>query len=137
LVRDIPGFDGYYMPFDQFQKSVCSSPWYRPDGQIVAVMGDTLIGMAAIGYFAVTHSLYNMFIGVAPAWRGKSIALALKLLSFACARRYDSEYISTNNDSENAPMLAINRRLGYQPEPGYYRLMREPAFAEPQWQAGE
>jgi hypothetical protein len=30
----------------------------------------------------------------------------------------------TDNDSQNAPMLAINRKLGYQPEPGICRLIR-------------
>ncbi len=128
LARDVPGHVGDFMPFEQFQKTVCSASWYRPDGQIVAAAGDNWIGMAAIGYFAATNSMYNMFTGVDPAWRGKGIALALKLLTIAYARRYDADYISTNNDSENAPMLAINRRLGYQPEPGFYRMIRELAL---------
>ena len=128
LARDVPGHDGDFMPFEQFQKTVCSASWYRPDGEIIAVIGDTWVGMAAVGYFANTSSMYNMFTGVDPAWRGRGVALALKLLAIACARRYSATYISTNNDSENAPMLAINRRLGYQPEPGYYRMIREPAF---------
>ncbi|HEY7339363.1 MAG TPA: GNAT family N-acetyltransferase [Ktedonobacterales bacterium] len=128
LARDTPGRDGDFMPFEQFQKTVCSASWYRPDGEIVAVTGDSWIGMAAVGYFANTNSMYNMFTGVDPAWRGRGIALALKLLTIACARRYGAAYISTNNDSENTPMLAINRTLGYQPEPGYYRMLREPAF---------
>ncbi|HEY1391355.1 MAG TPA: GNAT family N-acetyltransferase [Ktedonobacterales bacterium] len=128
LASDTPGHDGDFMPFEQFQKTVCSASWYRPDGQIVAVTGDSWVGMAAVGYFANTNSMYNMITGVDPAWRGRGIALALKLLAIACARRYGAEYFSTNNDSENAPMLAINRRLGYQPEPGYYRMLCEPAF---------
>ncbi len=128
LARDSPGRDGDFFPFEQFQKTVCSASWYRPDGQIVAVTGDSWIGMAAVGYFANTNSMYNMFTGVEPIWRGRGIALALKLLAIACARRYGAGYISTNNDSENAPMLAINRTLGYQPEPGYYRMIREPAI---------
>ena len=128
LVRDEPGHDSDFMPFAQFQKTVCSASWYRPDGQIVAAVGDDWIGMAAVGYFTATNSMYNMFTGVESAWRGKGIALALKLLAIDCARRYGADYISTNNDSENAPMLAINRRLGYQPEPGFYRMMRELAF---------
>jgi GNAT superfamily N-acetyltransferase len=128
LARDVPGHDGEFMPFEQFQKTVCSASWYRPDGQIVAVVDGTWVGMAAVGYFQNTNSMYNMFTGVDPAWRGRGIALALKLLAIACARRYGAAYISTNNDSENAPMLAINCRLGYQPEPGYYRMIREPAF---------
>lgn len=128
LARDTPGHDGGFMPFEQFQKTVCSASWYRPDGEIVAAINDTWVGMAAVGYFANTNSMYNMFTGVDPAWRGRGIAHALKLLAIACARRYGAEYISTNNDSENAPMLAINRALGYLPEPGYYRMIREPAF---------
>jgi len=128
FARDVPERDGEFMPFEQFQKTVCSASWYRPDGEIVAAVGDTWVGMAAVGYFANTNSMYNMFTGVDPAWRGRGIAHALKLLAIACARRYGADYISTNNDSENAPMLAINRTLGYQPEPGYYRMIREPAF---------
>jgi hypothetical protein len=49
------------------------------------------------------------------------VAQALKLLAIRCARRYGAVYIRTHNDSENAPMLAINRKLGYQPQPGLYR----------------
>jgi L-amino acid N-acyltransferase YncA len=35
-----------------------------------------------------------------------------------------AESIITNNDSQNAPMLAINRKLGYVPRPGIFRLVR-------------
>jgi GNAT superfamily N-acetyltransferase len=131
LAHDVPGREGEFMPFDQFRKTVCSASWYRPDGQIIAAAGDegdNWVGMAAVGYFANTNSMYNMFTGVDQAWRGKGIALALKLLAIGCARRYGADYISTNNDSENAPMLAINRKLGYQPQPGFYVMKRQPAF---------
>lgn len=128
LVHDIPGREGAYMPFEQFQKTVCSASWYRPDGQIVAEAGETWIGMAAVGYYETSNSMYNLFTGVDPTWRSKGIALALKLLAIECARHYGADYISANNDSENAPILAINRRLGYQPEPGFYRMMRDLTF---------
>lgn len=124
LAHDIPGRQGNFMPFAQFQKTVCGASWYRADGQIIAATGERWIGMAAVGYFEQTNSMYNMFTGVDPAWRGKGIALALKLLAIDCARRYGADYISTNNDSENASMLAINRTLGYQPQPGFYRMLR-------------
>ena len=76
--------------------------------------------MAAVGYFAATNSMYNMVTGVDRAHRGRGVALAIKLLAIRCARRYGAVYIRTHNDSENAPMLAINRKLGYQPQPGLY-----------------
>jgi len=28
----------------------------------------------------------------------------------------------THNDSQNGPMLAVNRMLGYRPEPGFYAM---------------
>jgi hypothetical protein len=40
------------------------------------------------------------------------------------ARRLGAGTIRTNNDSLNAPMLAINRKLGYCPLPGYFRLVK-------------
>ncbi len=126
--RDVPGFDGAFPPVDAFQKQVCEASWYRPDGQILAADdagdGDHWIGLSAIGYFANTASAMNTFTGVDRAYRGRGIALALKLLAIHAARRYGAAYIRTNNDSENAPMLAVNRKLGYRPKPGYYRLIQ-------------
>ena len=58
-----------------------------------------------------------------------AIAGANDPLAIRRAREYGAQAISTDNDSQNAPMLAINRMLGYQPEPGYYDLVRE-------WAAG-
>ncbi len=126
LVPDIPGHDPAPRPFDAFCQQVFASDWYRPDGQIVAG-GDTWIGLTALGIFPATRSAYNMMTGVLPGYRGRGIAKALKLLAVRCARSHGAAYIRTNNDSENAPMLAVNRALGYRPEPGYRVLCREPA----------
>jgi hypothetical protein len=46
------------MPFEQFLKTVCSASWYRADGQIIAAAGEQWIGMAAVGYFEQTNSMY-------------------------------------------------------------------------------
>jgi GNAT superfamily N-acetyltransferase len=121
LVEDIPGNQGW-LSFEEFLAEVCAASWYRADGQIVAADGDAWVGMAAVGYFEATQSMYNMMTGVEQAYRGRGIALALKLLSIRCARSYQAMYIRTHNDSENAPMLAVNRKLGYQPQPGLYRV---------------
>ncbi len=121
LVADIPGNQGW-LSFNDFLAQVCAASWYRVDGQIIAAAGDTWVGMAAVGYFEHTRSMYNMITGVERAYRGRGIALALKLLGIRCARAYGAAYIRTHNDSENAPMLAINRKLGYQPLPGLYRV---------------
>jgi ribosomal protein S18 acetylase RimI-like enzyme len=68
--------------------------------------------------------MYNLMTGVDQAYRGRKIAQALKLKSIELAQAYGADYIRTHNDSTNASMLAINRKLGYQPQPGEYRLVK-------------
>jgi GNAT superfamily N-acetyltransferase len=122
--RDTPGYQSW-LTFEAFQTQICGASWFRPDGQFVAVDGEDWIGMAAVGFFANTQSMYNMFTGVDRSYRGRGIALALKLLTIRCARAYNARYVRTHNDSENTPMLAVNRKLGYRPEPGLYRVARD------------
>jgi GNAT superfamily N-acetyltransferase len=127
--QDVPGNTGEVRPFEIFVQQVCHSSWYRPDGQIlVADPNNLVVGMSAVGYFTNADGayMYNMMTGVLPEYRGRGIALALKLQTIECARRYGALYVRTNNDSENAPMLALNEKLGYRREPGLYRLLRAP-----------
>lgn len=127
LALDIVGRDDTFAPFEEFRKAVCGASWYRADGQIVAADGDAWVGMAAVGYFAETNSMYNMMTGVDAAYRGRGLAQAVKLLAIRCAQHYGAAYLRTNNDAENAAMLAVNRKLGYRPQPGKYLLVREAA----------
>lgn len=96
--------------------------WFRADGQILALDGERYVGLAALGFFAHTNAMYNMMTGVDKAYRGRKIAQALKLLAIQYAQSSGAVYIRTHNNSLNAPMLAINRKLGYQPCQGVYRL---------------
>lgn len=124
---DIPGRQGTFPPFEAFSQQVFEASWYRADAEIVAIDGETWVGLSAAGYFSDTNSMYNMITGVEPAYRNRRIALALKLLIIKRARVYGAAYLRTNNDSENTPMLAVNRKLGYQPEPGKYLLVQNVA----------
>jgi hypothetical protein len=57
------------------------------------------------------------FTGTAPAWRGGGLARLAKLAALHQAARAGIRWIGTANDQNNAPMLAVNRRLGHQPLP--------------------
>ncbi len=127
---DIPGREQTFAPFEEWRRFVCEASWYQPDGQIIAARGEEWVGMAAVGYFAATNSMYNMVTGVDRAHRGQGLAQALKLLAIRYALRSGAVYIRTHNDSENAPILAINRKLGYQPQPGLYLYTRDLAVKE-------
>lgn len=101
--------------FDEFRHNVCESKWYRADGQIVAI--DTAsgewIGLCAIGFDADGVTAFNAYTGVDPRYRRHGIALVLKLLAVRCACRHGCTVLSTNNDTRNVPMLAINTKMGY------------------------
>jgi GNAT superfamily N-acetyltransferase len=123
---DDPSNEGWSFPsFEAFSKRIFEASWFRADGQIIAADGDRWIGLAAVGYYERTNSMHNAFTGVDRAYRGRKIALALKLLAIQCARKYGAKSIMTDNDSLNAPMLAINRKLGYEQERGIYKLVRK------------
>lgn len=122
---DDPASAGTFPSFDEMMDIWAAAEWFVPEGQILAADGDEVIGLAAVGYFAASNSMFNLMTGVMPGYRGRKIAQALKLLSIRFAKTYGAGEIRTTNDSANAAMLAINRKLGYQPQPGIFRLVND------------
>ena len=119
---DVPGVDVVDMPFSEFEQWVLGAEWYRPDGQLIAADGEMWVGLAAVQLLPQSQGAYNLMTGVIRPYRGRKIALALKLRAVRYAQAHGARYLRTHNDSLNAPMLAINRKLGYRPQPGKYIL---------------
>ena len=86
--------------------------------------GGNRVLILAAGYLGAAFFGAALFYLVNTVPFPRKIALALKLLSIRAALRWGADYIRTNNDSQNAPMLAINRKLGYVPQPGGYRMVK-------------
>jgi GNAT superfamily N-acetyltransferase len=120
---DNPGNDGVFPDFYAFSKNVFEASWFRADTQILAAHDDCWVGLSAIGLYPENNYAYNAFTGVLHEYRGRGLAQALKLQTILLAKKVGARYIRTHNDSKNAPMLAVNRKLGYKPEPGYYELL--------------
>lgn len=76
--------------------------------------------------------MFTLLTGVAPEYRGRKIAQALKLIAILHGKGLGADSIRTQNDSINAPMLAINRKLGFVREDGlgHYGLVKELANGE-------
>jgi GNAT superfamily N-acetyltransferase len=124
VARDVPGgSEATIRPFEVWERQVVASGHYLAEGQLVAAHGDEWVGMAGLLDYPEGAMMYHGITGVVSAYRGKGLATALKLLAIRLARSRGVKLLRTNNDAENAPMLAINRKLGYQSEPGYYRLV--------------
>ena len=79
---------------------------------------DEVVGYANLRYAPGSTTLaWHDMTAVRPAYRGRGLALALKQATIAWAIGAGLEALETGNDAENAPMRAVNARLGYRPIP--------------------
>jgi GNAT superfamily N-acetyltransferase len=125
VADDEPTSDGTAKhTFESWKARIAGSDWFYAPGQLLAIDGDQYIGLGAVG-FEPDGQAFNAFTGVLPGYRGRKIAQALKLKGVEFTRACGAKTIRTSNDSQNAPMLAINTKFGYQREPGMYRLIKD------------
>ncbi len=122
VTQDVPGTIGPFMQFDEYEKRVLSQKSYAPEGRLLALDGEKMVGFATVAIVPASGNAHNDMTGVLAEYRGRRIALALKLLAIRYAREAGAREITTSNDSLNEPMLAINRKLGYRPQTGVYKL---------------
>jgi GNAT superfamily N-acetyltransferase len=121
---DIPGVPSDWTSFEDFESMARNAKWFRAEGQFGALDGENWIGLSAVSLSPEQHGSYNLMTGVMREYRGRGIALALKLAGIRYARCNGAVYMRTHNDSLNAPILAINRKLGYVAQAGIYILSR-------------
>lgn len=124
-----PGSDGIspWASFEEFEKDVCHSYWYRPNGQIVAIdaQNGEWAAMSAITVFAGADHAYNLFTGTDVRYRGRKLAQAVKALALRKARSFGVDTVRTSHNSENAAMIAIDTKLGYVRTPGTLIMEKE------------
>lgn len=120
---DIPGYMGSVPDYDSWRKWYLEVDGFVPELVIIAVDGEGLAGYTNVIYKEETNGLYHEYTTVHRDYRGKKIAQALKLKSIQLGLQRRASYIRTDNDSLNEPILSINRKLGYQPLRGSYRIL--------------
>ena len=92
-------------------------------------MGD-VAGWASLMFVpGSTTVAWHDMTAVGRAWRGRGVATVLKRSTIAWAIKHGLEALETGNDEDNAPMRAINARLGYRPMPDELSL-RGPLSSE-------
>ena len=119
LAIDAPGMEGKTQPEFQIMKKQFTD--IDREGFILAVDGDRWIGMSLI-IKESDDMFYNSLTGVHRDYRGKGLALAVKLKAIDYAKQKGAKFIRTHNDSQNVPMLYVNEKLGYEKKPGLYFL---------------
>jgi len=93
--------------------------WEYPDCDhelsVVAEVDGAVVGTAFLYSDRETGRAMNAGTGVVRAYRGRGLGLLMKRHSLALAAAAGITKVMTQNDATNAPMLAINAALGYQP----------------------
>ncbi len=126
MLADIPSPIPYTpVPFDEFIRVNVDSPRALLDAYFIATLGETYVGEANLRRPALGTHLYHNITGVLPAYRGRGIAMSLKLATIAYARARGYTEIRTWNDVHNVEMLAINDRLGFVRQPAWLTFERD------------
>ncbi|HEX5449099.1 MAG TPA: GNAT family N-acetyltransferase [Gaiellaceae bacterium] len=116
VTPDVPGqANPSHMPFDEWREFVLERPLYQPEGSFVAYADGEPAAISMLAADLETGRAVTIFTGTLREFRGRGLGLAAKLASLRWAAANGVTYVSTINDETNAPMLAINDRLGYKP----------------------
>ena len=129
--RDIPSTEPMnVMPYDDWRQHVLEHPLFAAQGSFVAMVDGVA---AAVSLILVDDNgrATSMFTGTLRGYRGRGLALAVKLGSIEWAAGHGVTRLFTTNDERNAPMLAINHRLGFEPAGRRVEYLREGTASSP------
>lgn len=124
MMRDVPVFGERPLPpFDMWKKYVESDPHFDARNVIVAVDGDRWAAMADLQVME-SGGMYHGLTAVDRPYRGRGLSTAIKVVALQHAKAKGVPYVRTNNHSANERMLAVNRKFGYVPAPGFFTLAK-------------
>jgi GNAT superfamily N-acetyltransferase len=96
-----------------------SDYWEHPDLDLelgtAAVVDGRAVAVAYVMVDRESRRALNAYTGSLRAYRGRGLARLAKLGLMRRLAGLEIELVLTENDETNAPMLAINNRLGYRP----------------------
>ncbi len=120
--RDMPTRDTQSYtdpPFEEWVKRF-QRPQWTPELQIIAAKDGEWVGLTMIGVSSEKPLIgHTWSTGVLKEHRGQGLATALKIAVLQRAKARGIQVVSTDNHEDNGPMLAINRKLGFQPDPAW------------------
>jgi GNAT superfamily N-acetyltransferase len=114
--RDMPSFEAIEaIPFDDWRALAWDNPLFTREGSFGAIVDGRVVALSLIFADAGTARAFSIFTGTLRPYRGRGLARAVKLATVHWAAVNGITQLVTTNDETNAPMLAVNRRLGYRP----------------------
>ncbi len=128
--RDMPSTEAFTgQSFERFESVILANPDLCPDAFLVAVKRQPdgtieYLGESTLWRKPGDPKAYNGATGTRREWRGRKIALALKVKNLIWARENGVEEIRTWNDTINRPMLSINEKLGFLKMPVWVNFVK-------------
>ena len=109
---DITGRGAFYTRDEYFVERIDVTT-YNPRGVMIAGQSDQWLGMAAISDCSEKGYVFGAMTGVRHDFRGRGIAMAMKVLGVSFVRECRVDVVRTVHHPENSSMIALNKRLGY------------------------
>ena len=98
-------------------------PRVIPEAVFIALKDDEYVGLTGCRT-RPDGGLHTHYTAVRREHRGRNLGMALKLRAIAWAKAGGYSRIHTNNAATNAPILAINQRLGFVRQPAQIELIK-------------
>ena len=116
VLEDVPTDTPYdEVGYEDWLRDDWSYPDISDDGSFVVLDGERPVSFAFLVVDPDGAMAVNAMTGTLRGYRGCGLARLVKLASIRWAAEHGVERILTGNDETNAAVLAVNRRLGYQP----------------------
>ena len=123
--RDRPSLDPITdIALAAFVAAEVEGPQALPDAYFLAVADGRYVGQSSLAQAADPAVLHQLLTGVLPGYRGRGIALALKLATIGYAQARGVVEIRTHNNARNGPMLRINEALGFVKQPVWLTMLK-------------
>ena len=115
-ILDEPGPDDHSgMTYETWKRHHWDNPNCDHALSLAALVDGQIVGTTFLFTDREEGRAMNGGTGVARAHRGRGLGLLMKQHSLAAAANAGIVRVFTQNDDTNAPMMAINERLGYTP----------------------
>jgi mycothiol synthase len=110
--------------FEFFDENVVSDAELAWDASFASLEGNRITGFTGAFQGAKSGVLDQWLTATTREARGRGIATALKVRQLEAAQRLGFVTVRTDNDTRNAPMLAVNAKLGFVRQPAVLSLAK-------------
>ena len=109
--------------YERWMDENATGPDVLEGGTLLALDGDRVVGFVSLLRRAADpHLAEHGLTSVAASHRSRGIATALKQAQIAWASRNGYRELMTSTQDANAPMRAVNDKLGYEQRPAWIRF---------------